>query len=224
MEKYYEKRMRKKAASYKGCAVSFVGVLICLAILAIMIMAGCTTPKIVEEHHHHESKVDTMAVEAVMERRLTAVKEQMVRELYAKMQSQISEQSTQEQQKERITETVTTWVDSLGRQMRQEQRTTERDISRQQQQREERMQQEWENRLRTVTDSLNQHWDEKLKMMKGHWEEKDSAAVHQEPVPGDNRPWYKRWWDAMKWMLLGAIIFAVGWFTRKLWLPWLRLL
>lgn len=225
MEKYCDNWKRKAEGSYKGCAISAVGVLLCLLALLVMItVSGCTTPKVTESVHHHYAQADTMAVESAVEKRMQAVREQMMQELTAKIQTQQTEQNTEEQQKERVTETITMWVDSMGRQMRQEQRTTERDISRQQQLREERMTKEWENRLQTVVDSMNRQWDEKMKLMKGHWEQRDSTSVHEEPVPGDNRPWYKRWWSAIRWMLIGAIVAAVLWFTRKLWLPWLKLL
>ena len=221
-EKYIKEQNRRDKATLIGVSVYVVMSLIGLLIL--MLCNSCTTPKVTDVHHHHYASADTTAIQAVVDSRLQVVREQMEHSLYAAVTQQMTEQESQEQEKERVTETITTWVDSLGRQMRQEQRTTERDISRQQQLREQRIQQQWENRMKTVLDSVNRQWDEKFNMMKGRWEENDSTDIHQEPAPGDNRPWYKRWWDAMKWMLLGAIIFAVGWFTRKLWLPWLRLL
>lgn len=225
MDKYSDKWERKMEGSYKGCAISAVGVLLCLLALLVMItVSSCTTPKVTDSVHHHYAEADTMAVQALVDGRMQAVREQMMQELTAKIQTQQTEQNSQEQQKERVTETITTWVDSLGRQMRQEQRTTERDISRQQQLREERMTKEWENRLQTVTDSLNAVWQERFDSVSVHLEQKDSTAVHEEPVPGDNRPWYKRWWSDIRWMLLGAVVAAVLWFTRKLWLPWLKLL
>lgn len=216
---------RRQAGKYKGCAISVVGVALCLlALLVMTVVSGCQTPKITEEHHHHYSQTDSVAVRAVVDGRLQEVRELMVQEVTAKVQTWQNEQTSEEQEKERITETITTWVDSLGREMRQEQRTTERDISRQQRLREERMMQEWENRLLTMTDSLNGVWQERLDSVAVHEEVEDSASVHQEPVPGDNRPWYRKVWDAVKWMLVGAVVFAVLWFTRKLWLPWFRLL
>lgn len=225
MEKYSDKWKHKMEGSYKGCAISAVGVLLCLLALLVMItVSGCTTPKVTDSVHHHYAEADTMAVQALVDGRMQAVREQMMQELTAKIQTQQTEQNSQEQQKERVTETITTWVDRLGRQMRQEQRTTERDISRQQQLREERMTKEWENRLQTVTDSMNAVWQERFDSVSVHREQQDSTSVHDEPVPGDNRPWYKRWWSAIRWMLLGAVVAAVLWFTRKLWLPWLKLL
>lgn len=193
----------------------------CVVYITLM---GCSTPKEVEQHHHQYSAADTAAVKAVVDSRLQEVREQMESDLRAVVTSQLTEQQSQEQEKERVTETITTWVDSLGRAFKQEQRTTERDISRQQQQREERMQQEYEQRILQVTDSLSSVWQVKFEEVKAHHEQEDSTSVSETPVPGDNRPWYKRWWDAMIWMVVGAVVFAVAWLTRKLWLPWLKFL
>jgi hypothetical protein len=115
----------------------------------------------------------------------------------------------QEQEKERVTETITTWVDSLGREMRQEQRTTERDISRQQRLWEERLERSYEERLLTVTDSLDAAWQMKFDAMHTHWAQADSTSVSQKPAPEDNRPWWKRWAEALKWIAVGAVVLAV---------------
>jgi len=223
IDKYAEAQNRKDKAVLFGGFFGFIAFVVAV-LFAMIMLHGCTTPKIVEEHHHHESKVDTMAVESVVEKRLQAMKEMWVQEVSAAVMQQHTEQSTQEQQKEKVTETITSWVDSLGRQMRQEQRTTERDISRQQQQREERMQQEWQKRLQTMIDSVNQQWNEKFNMMKGSWEDKDSTDVHQEPVPGDNRPWYKRMWDALIWMLIGGVVAGLLWLAVKYWSAFTKIL
>ena len=133
-----------------------------------------------------------------------------------------AEQQSTEDSKERITETITTWVDSLGREMRQEQRTTERDISRQQRIWEERLERQYEERLLTAMDSMSQAWQERFDSVSAHKEEADSSFASVTPTAEDNRPWWKRWQEAMWWMLLGGVVFAVGWFTKKLWLPLMK--
>lgn len=208
----------------KGCTISMVGAVLLLFALMIVMLTSCAAPKATVVHEHHYQEVDSTAVVAQVDKRLQTVKEQVVQEVAAKVSSQLTEQNSQEQEKERITETITTWVDSLGREMRQEQRTTERDISRQQQLREERLQQEYEQRLLTLVDSLDAAWQEKMEQYQAHWEQADSTSVSSIPTAEDNRPWWKRMWAAMKWMMIGGVIFAAAWFTRKLWLPWLKFL
>ena len=188
-------------------------------VLAALLLTGCATPKAVEEHHHHYQEVDTAAVQAIVDGRMVGWHEEVTAQVEAAVTQYQAEQQSTEDSKERITETITTWVDSLGREMRQEQRTTERDISRQQRIWEERLERQYEERLLTAMDSMSQAWQERFDSVSAHKEEADSTALSEVPMPMDNRPWYKRWWDAMRWMLLGAGVFAVGWFTKKLWLP-----
>jgi len=205
----------------KGCTISMVGAVLLLFALMIVMLTSCAAPKATVVHEHHYQEVDSMAVVAQVDKRLQAVKEQVVQEVTAKVSSQLTEQNSQEQEKERITESITTWVDSLGREMRQEQRTTERDISRQQQLREERLQQEYEQRLLTAVDSLDAAWQEKMEQYQAHWEQADSLSASSIPTAEDNRPWWKRWWDAARWMLVGAVVLAVVWLLRGLWTGWL---
>ena len=189
-----------------------------------LMLTSCSAPKAVEERQHHRSEVDTMAVRAVVDGRLLEVKEQVKQEVFVALATQQTEQSSQEQERERITESITTWVDSLGREMRQEQRTTERDISRQQLMREERMQQMYEQRLLDVVDSMSAAWEERFDSVYAHREAADSSFTAVTPTAEDNRPWYRRVWDATGWMLIGAVVFAVIWWTRKLWLPLMKYL
>jgi hypothetical protein len=108
-------------------------------------------------------------------------------------------------------------VDSLGREVRQEQRTTERDMTRQQQQREERLVQEWESRLQRALDERDSAWQEKLEAIAVHQEQKDSTSSVVTPVPEDNRPWYRRWWDNMQWLALGGAVVLLLLLTRGMW-------
>ena len=211
MEEYYNEYWKKRARKdYIGCAACLFSIIAMLMILAVMVMlSSCSTPKITEQEQHHHSQVDTMAVQAAVDARMQTVREQLEQYVHTIVSSQTTEQQSQEQEKERITETITTWVDSLGRAFRQEQRITDRDISRQQQLREERMRQEYEERMQQTLDSMDAAWNEKFKLIKGHHEQEDSTATTITPVPGDNRPWYKRWWDNLRWMVLGAVVFAV---------------
>lgn len=178
-------------------------------------MVGCATPKAVVEHHYHESEVDTMAVQAQVDKRLSDWREVMIKEVSVAIQSQQTEQNTQEQERERVTETITTWVDSLGREMRQEQRTTERDISRQQQLREQRMQQAWESRLQQVTDSLNAEWQENFSRLQAHWAEADSTDTEVTPVVTEKKPWWKRVGDLLMGLLgIAAAFVVLAWVVK----------
>ena len=200
-------------------AISFFCMLVIalVACAVISLFTGCTTPKIVENHHHHYEQSDTLAIQAMVDKQLTSWHEQMDSSWTQRWQQYVSEQSTQEHERERITETVTTFVDSLGREVRQEQRTTERDMTRQQQQREERLVQEWESRLQRALDERDSVWQEKLEAVKVHQEQKDSTSSVVTPAQEDNRPWYRRWWDNMQWLALGGAVVLLLLLTRGMW-------
>lgn len=188
-----------------------------IAMLLCIIFQGCSTPKIVEQHHYHKSATDTAAIKALVDGRMKSWHQQIDSSWTQRWQQYVNEQSTEEHEQERITETVTTFVDSLGREVRQEQRTTERDMTRQQQQREERLVQEWESRLQRALDERDSAWQEKLEAIAVHQEQKDSTSSVVTPAPEDNRPWYRRWWDYIQWLALGGAVVLLLLLTREMW-------
>lgn len=179
------------------------------------LMTACATPKTVEEHHHHYQEVDSAAVQAIVDSRMGGWHEEMTQAIKVAIQSQQTEQNMSESSKERVTETITTWVDSLGREMRQEQRTTERDISRQQRLWEQRMSQQYEERLQSVTDSLNEVWQARMEKYQTHWAQSDSTSVSQKPIPADNRSWWERTREMLKWIAVGAALVILYWISRR---------
>ena len=64
--------------------------------LMVVLLTSCSTPKVVEQQHHHYSMTDTAAVQAVVDGRLQAVREQMESELRAVVTSQLTEQQSQD--------------------------------------------------------------------------------------------------------------------------------
>ena len=161
-----------------------------------VLLTGCATPKAVEEQ-------------------MGGWHEEMTSAINVAIQSQQTEQESSEQQKERVTETITTWVDSLGREMRQVQRTTERDISRQQRMWEQQLQRQYEERLQAVTDSMGQVWQTKFDAMHTHWAKEDSTSVSEKPVPADNRSWWEKTREMLKWIVIGAVLAIMLWISRK---------
>lgn len=181
----------------------------------VLLMVGCASPKIIEQHHHHSKEVDTLAVEAMIDNKTSSWHDEMMANVRQMMEQSFSEQSSQEQEQERITETMTTYVDSLGREVRQQQRTTERNISRQQQQREEQLKAEYTEVLRQAISRQDSIWQQRLDILKTHWEEADSTSNSVQPAPEDNRPWYKRWASNILLVLIGSAVVAVGLFIER---------
>ena len=186
-----------------------------LAIVTGLMMVGCTTPKVIEQHHHHYEALDTQAVEARMDKKMNAWRNEMDSTFKVFTNQYAASWSANESEKETITETVTSWIDSLGREVRQEQRVTNRDISRQQQQTEERITREVEQRLMSVVDSLNGVWSQRYDSIAAHQTSDIDHQTSSTPVVGDNRPLSRRVGSALLWMLVGVVAYlAVRWIGK----------
>lgn len=201
--------------------ISFWSVVI---ILAGLVLTGCTTPKVIEQHHHHYEQADTLAIQARIDRALNSWHEQMDSSWRQAWQEYTASMTSNEDHKEHITETITTYIDSLGREVRQEQRTTDRSLSKMQQQTEQRLTREFEMRLSTAIDSVNDIWQQRFERYQTHWEQTDSTDIKETPATKTELPWYKRWWQMLKDYLLIAGIIALLIITRSIWWPWCKIL
>lgn len=196
----------------------FLMLVVALVVCAVISMlTGCTTPKAIEHHHHHYEQTDTLAIQAQIDRRLSSWHAQMDSSWRQSWQEYSASLFSNEDEKEKVTETITTFVDSLGREVRQEQRTTERSLSRMQQQTEQRLTREFEMRLSTALDSVNDLWQQRFDRYQTHWEQTDSIHVKETPATKTELPWYKRWWQTLKDYLLMAGIVALLIITRSIW-------
>ena len=202
--------------------LAFLGTMVAsLAALAVIsLLTGCTTPKIIEQHHHHYEQADTLAIQAQIDRTVNSWHEQMDSSWRQRMDEYSASWFSNDEQKEHVTETILTWTDSLGREMRQEQRTTDRSLSKMQQQTEQRLTREFEARLSVVVDSLNDIWQQRFEHYQTHWEKSDSTDIKETPATKTELPWYKRWWQSLKDYLLAIAIIALLLMTRNIWLPW----
>jgi hypothetical protein len=183
-------------------------------------LVGCATPKTIEQHHHHYEQADTLAIQSRIDKSLNSWHEQMDSSWRQSWQEYSASWFSHDDQKEHITETILTWTDSLGREMRQEQRTTDRSLSKMQQQTEQRLTREFELRLSVVVDSVNDLWQQKFNALQAHWEKIDSTSVQRGSPASEILPWYKRWWQTLKDYLLIAAIILILLATRRIWWPW----
>ena len=194
--------------------------IVVLLVLAAGIITGCTAPKAVEQTHHSSYEADTLAIQAQVDARMRQLRQQLDSAWSERMSQYTSQQQQSEQQHEVITETVTTTLDSLGREMRQEQRTISRDISREQQITEQRLTREFESRLQTMRAELDSAWQMKYEALQSSIVREDSSSVSETPVAvhEDNRPWYRRLWDALQYIVIGVVAGLAVWLTRKWWI------
>lgn len=188
-----------------------------LAITICAFIGSCTTPRAVEEHHHHHYETDTAAVTRQVDGRLTQWHEEMTQYFQQRLEQYTSQQQQSEHQQETITELITVTTDSLGREVRQEQRTISRDITRELQLVEQRLTQEYETRLHSAIDSVNSSWQQRFDSLSSHLTSDISHQTSSTPV-GDCRPWYQRLWDNFRIAFTCLLIAVVLWLTRKWWI------
>ena len=176
-----------------------------LSFIMVALLAGCSTPRVVEEHHHHHYQADTAAVYKQTEKQLSQWHSEMQQFFTDRLDQFVSQQQQSEQQHETIQETVTETVDSLGRKVRQEQRVISRDVTRELQLTEQRLTRELEQRLQCTVDSIDSCWLSKYDSLAAHVAVIDSSSVKKTPA-GDNRPLMDRIWDKALWFGFGVIL------------------
>jgi len=187
---------------------------IILAQLCIL-LGSCAAPKAVERTEHHRAEADTMAIQAAVDAHMTSWHECMDSLFRERTVSSSVALYHSADQKELITETVTTTTDSLGRAVRQEQRTISRDLHQEQQQIALRLEREMESRLQTAIDRHDSIWQQRFDAAMSHREQTDSARHTVTPAAQDSRPWYRRLADRLQWLAVGIILAAALWLRWK---------
>jgi len=190
---------------------------IVLAIAVGILLGSCAAPKAIDRTEHHHAAIDTLSIQAAVDAHMSSWHERIDSIFRERTVSSSEEQHSSTDQKELITETVTTTTDSLGRSIRQEQRTISRDLHQEQQQLTLRLEREMESRLQTALDRQDSIWQQRLDAALSHREQTDSTHNTITPVPQDNRPWYRRWADHLQWLAIGIVLAAALWITRRWW-------
>lgn len=181
----------------------------------VLCVVGCASHKEIHEHQQHTVNVDSMATEAKHEAHKQETTQDIDSIVTASVWAAMQEYASQEHEKETTTETITTWVDSLGREMRQEQRTTQRELSRQEQQRQQQQMQQMANEMRSHIQTLDSTYNERLAQVEKHL--KDSLAKTLDQVKDTNGTqaltWWQKTWSWLKGIVVGiviAVLFIVG--------------
>lgn len=172
------------------------------------LLAGCSTPRVVEEHHHHHYQADTAAVYEQVDKQLTRWHTEMQQFFSDRLEQFTSQQQQSEHQQETIQETVTETVDSLGRKVRQEQRTISRDVTRELLQTEQRLTRELENRLQCAVDSMDSCWQMRYDSLAARVTVSDSSSVSKTPA-GDNRSLKDRIFERLMWFCFGVVFIVL---------------
>ena len=201
-----------------GCLGIVIGLVLSFIACAVLsLLAGCT-PRDIEQHHRQHYEVDSLAVQAAVESRMQSWSQQLDsawRERFSLFSAEVQSSSDE---KEVTTETVITATDSLGREIRTEQRRTERTLSQQQLQLEQRLCRDYEARIRAAADSLDALWQQRYDVLQAHLEKADSSSFAKTAASDDARPLYRRLFDHFHYFINGFLIAYGLWLTRRWWL------
>jgi hypothetical protein len=179
-----------------GYALAFI-----IVIASIALFCSCATPSTIEQHHHLY-QADTLAVQAAVDTRLQSWQKESEQWFRQLITQETATSSTHEDQRETITELITVTTDSVGRQIRTEQRTVSRALSRELQQQEQRLTREYNERLRTTVDSIAAYFQSRYDSLTATVHRLDTTCIQKMPAAtASSRPWYRRWWL----ILLGAL-------------------
>ena len=197
-----------------------VGLIACMFLTSII---SCSPARTVEEHHHHYYQADTAAVSAQVDRQMQSWHTDMDSAFRAFTNQYNASLAANEQEQELISELITVSTDSLGREIRTEQRIVKRDITRELKQQEQRITEEYEVRMRACIDSVSDLWSQRYDSLASHVQQLDSlSTLSRQTSATDTRPWYQRLWNHLQWLLIGAALGIGLWVTKKWWLKLIR--
>ena len=132
----------------------------------------------------------------------------------------------QEQEHEITTETLTETIDSLGRIVRQSQKTTDRTLSRQEQQRIERLEQTFEQQISRAIHEHDSAWHDRFAQYQASMTDSLSRIRDLQLQRSAQNP--VGWWQRLQlWLgrlVLVALAVCAAWFILKKRAWWLRLL
>ena len=214
-ERFLQKQKESRQTRH-GCLTAFVWWLILFTVLSLTaILSGCTTHKFVAHQHHQHYEADSIAIQAAIDSHLTVWQTQMDSIMNQRFTQYNAEWFSHSNEKEITTETVTVTLDSIGREVRTEQRRIERTLSQQQQQHEQRIISEYESRIRVAVDSLESIWQSRYDSLNTHIDKNDSVSNVVKPAEHTITSWQKFRIHLANAMLFFIAIAALVWIIKK---------
>lgn len=101
-------------------------------------------------------------------------------------------------------------MDSLGREIRQEQRTTQREISKQEQQRWQQTEERWRNELHASLSRMDSTWSDRFSKMETTMRDSIDAVKDRQSQTSaaPAASWMQRTWSWLRGILLSLAIAA----------------
>ena len=196
-----------------------------LVVSVIMgMLSSCATKKELHEHHQHTVVADTLAQEARHDSHTNHQTLNIDSLVTASVWAAMQEFVRQEQEHEVTTETLTETIDSLGRIVRQQQKTTDRTLSRQELQRQQEQLQQFSTKLHRQLSAMDSTLSDRISRFESHLRDSLSRQLDRqsETNAAPALTWWQRMWQWLKGILAGVVICGVLYLTRRFWLPLIK--
>ena len=189
-----------------------------------LMMTGCATQRQQHEHHTHVIEVDTLVTESQVDSHSQQHRQDIDSLVSEAVSKAIEEYRRTEQEHEVTTETLTETIDSLGRVVRQQQRTTNRTVSRQELMRQEQQIQEMKTSLQRHIEMQDSAWAAKFSQLETHLKDSLDQTIDKQSVTNAApvTSWWRQLWHNLEMILIGVIVACALFITRKFWIPWLK--
>lgn len=219
------RRYCPKVAATIGAAIGFSGTAICIVVLMLMSMcSSCATKKELHEHQTHVVVADTLAQEAKHDTHVSQKVQNIDSLVTASVWAAMQEFVRSEQEHEVTTETLTETIDSLGRIVRQQQKTTDRTLSRQEQQRQQEQLQQVASQLHQRLEAMDSAWSDRISRFESHLRDSLNSELSKqtETSGAPALTWWQRLWQWLKGILAGVAICGAIYLTRRIWKPLIK--
>lgn len=196
-----------------------------LVVSVIMgMLSSCATKKELHEHQTHTVVADTLAQEARHDSHTNHQTSNIDSLVTASVWAAMQEFVRQEQEHEVTTETLTETIDSLGRIVRQQQKTTDRTLSRQELQRQQEQLQQLSTDLHRRLSAMDSTVSDRMSRFESHLRDSLNHELSKQ-TDTSGAPaltWWQRLWQWFKGILAGVAICVAIYLTRRFWLPLIK--
>ena len=190
----------------------------------IAVMTSCATQRQQHEHQTHVIQVDTLVTETQHDSHSSQHRQNIDSLVSEAISRAMQEYQKTEQEHEVTTETLTETIDSLGRVVRQQQKTTDRTISRQELMRQEQQIQELKINLQRHIEMQDSAWSAKFSQFETHLKDSLDQVIDKQSVTNATpvTSWWKRLWHNLEMIFIGIAVACALFVTRKWWMLWLK--
>lgn len=181
-------------------------------------LLSCATTKTEHEQTTHVVGTDTAATETSHSGQVTQQTVNIDSIVNAVWQRTQQEMARQEQEHETVTETLTETIDSLGRVVRQSQKTTDRTVSREERQRIDRLEQTMEIEISSAITEYDSLWQDRFSRYQATMTDSLAAIRDLQKQTSASNP--ITWWQSIRmWIgniaLVAIVILVFVWILRK---------